>query len=180
MLHVAIVGFIMNKLITLSIFIVLLPSSLGPVWLQLLGSSPVVTPILGCNMAILVAIWMKCIYVWSLAFGCIWNGAIGSCILLSVVLQYSGFATHKNGCMSYCCDETHGCNMRVLPWMNLLQNSFIATPQLRGNMAILPCSVLHCIKEILQYNKIGGSSHNCHIHLLVAIKGNATNHYWWK
>jgi len=30
----------------------------------LLGSSPVMTPILGCNMVILVAIWINCIYVW--------------------------------------------------------------------------------------------------------------------
>jgi hypothetical protein len=26
--------------------------------------------------------------------GCIWNGAIGSCILLGVVLQYGHFAMH--------------------------------------------------------------------------------------
>jgi len=50
--------------------------------IHLLGSSPVVTPILGCNMAILVAIWINCIYVWSLTGGCIWNGAIAFCILL--------------------------------------------------------------------------------------------------
>ena len=38
---------------------------------SLLGTSPVVTPILGCNMAILVAIRINCIYVWSLIGGCI-------------------------------------------------------------------------------------------------------------
>ena len=65
-----------------------------PQQISLLGFSPVVTPILGCNMAILVAIWINCIYVWSLIGGCIWNGAIGSCILLDVVLQYGGFAMH--------------------------------------------------------------------------------------
>ena len=51
------------------------------------------TPILGCNMAILVAIRINCIYVWSLTNDCIWNGAIGSCILLNV-LQYDVFAMH--------------------------------------------------------------------------------------
>jgi len=61
---------------------------------SLLGSTSVVTPILGCNMAFLVAIWINCIYVWSLIGGCIWNGAIGSCILLDVVLRYGGFAMH--------------------------------------------------------------------------------------
>jgi hypothetical protein len=32
--------------------------------------------------------------LWSLTSGCIWNGAIGSCILLDVVLQNGGFAMH--------------------------------------------------------------------------------------
>ena len=54
---------------------------------------------------------------------------------------------------------------------NLSQHSFIATPQLRGNMAILPCDVPHCIKEILQRNKFSSQSHNCHVHLLVVIDG---------
>jgi hypothetical protein len=63
-------------------------------WGTLLGSSPIVTPILGCNMAILVALRIICIYVLSLTNGCIWNGAIVSCILLDVVLQYGGFAMH--------------------------------------------------------------------------------------
>ena len=62
---------------------------------SLLGTSPVVTPILGCNMTILVAIQISCIYIWSIIGGCIWNGAIGSCILLDVVLQYHGFAMHR-------------------------------------------------------------------------------------
>jgi hypothetical protein len=43
-------------------------------------------------MAILVSIQINCIYAWSLKGGCIWNSAIGSCILLDVVLQYGGFA----------------------------------------------------------------------------------------
>ena len=120
------------------------------------GSSSVVTPILGCNMAILDAIWINCIYIWSWICGCIWNGAIGFCILVDVVLQYGGFAMHieklaqprcrckhgycdqQNGCMSYSCNEKHGSNTTVLPRANLSQNSFITTPQLRGNMAILP------------------------------------------
>ena len=55
--------------------------------LSLLGSSLVVTPILGCNMTILVVIQISCIYIWSLTSGCIWNGAIGSCIVLDVVLH---------------------------------------------------------------------------------------------
>ena len=102
-----------------------------------LRSNPVVTPILGCNMAFLVAIWINCIYVWSLTGGCIWNGAISSCILLDMVLQYGGFAMHikkltqpqygckhgycdqQNRCISYCCNERRDCNMIVLPLMNL-------------------------------------------------------------
>ena len=51
------------------------------------------TPVLRFNMAILVAIRINCIYVWSLTNDCIWNGAIGSCILLNV-LQYDVFAMH--------------------------------------------------------------------------------------
>ena len=154
----------------------------------LLGSSPIVTPILGCNMAILVAIRINCIYVWSLTSGYIWNGAIAFCILLMwccnmMVLQCTkkltqprygckhGYCYQQNGCVSYCCNKTRGCHMTLLPRMNLSQNNFIATPQLCGNMAILPCSVLHCIIEILQHNKFGGQSHNCHVHLLVVIDG---------
>ena len=59
---------------------------------SLLGSSSVMMPILGCNMTILVAIQISCIYIWSLIGGFIWNNAIGSCILLDVVLQYGCFA----------------------------------------------------------------------------------------
>jgi hypothetical protein len=63
-----------------------------------------------------------------------------------VVLQYDGFCNarkkltqprygckhgycyQQNGCVSYYCDEIRGCNMTVLPQMNLSQNNFIATP----------------------------------------------------
>ena len=69
-------------------------STLGYEILSLLGSNSVVTRILGCNMAILDAIWINCIYVSSLICGCIWNVAIGFCILVDVVLQYGGFAMH--------------------------------------------------------------------------------------
>ena len=62
---------------------------------SLLGSGPVVTPILGCNVAILVAIQINCIYLWSLTGGCIWNGAIAFLHPFDVVLQYDGFAMHK-------------------------------------------------------------------------------------
>jgi len=76
-----------------------------------------------------------------------------------------GYCDQQNGCVSYCCNKTRGCNMIVLPQTNLSQNRFIATPLLRGNMAILSCSVLHCINEILQHNNLV-ASHNCHAHCL--------------
>ena len=40
--------------------------------------------------------------------GCIWNGAIGSCILLDVVLQYGGFAMHIKKLMQ----PRYGCKHR--------------------------------------------------------------------
>ena len=38
------------------------------------------------------------------------------------------YCNQHNSCVSYYCNKTRGCIMTVLPWKNLSQNSFIATP----------------------------------------------------